>query len=276
MESSRNRRQFLGWGIAASMVPVIFAGCASPGSSAAPRALTDARTSGSTSATASQIAAVQTASGAGGSLGAVAGSATRGIVVNGTGTVSARPDRAIVTAGVETQGTTAQQAHDENGRAMQAVVDAIKGLGIPAAKIQTSGISLDPVYAEGQSITGYRASNLVTVTVDEVDSAGKVLDTAVGAGANTAGNVRFSLKDSTTLRNQALTAAVADATAKADVLAKAIGITRPGIVSVSEGGVSAVSPEAAKGLGAADAGVGVPVEPGLVTVTAQVTVRFGQ
>ncbi len=198
----------------------------------------------------------------------------RGIVVSGTGRVAVRPDQAVVTAGVQTRAATAQQAQDQNNRLMQAVIDAIKALKIPDRDVQTSGISLYPIMEQGQTVTGYSASNNVTVTVENVDQVGAVLDAAVRAGANQATGIRFGLKDATAARNKALAAAAADARSKADALATALGLQISGILSVSEqstGGPIVVGPRPA----AAAAAESVPVEPGELDVTAEVTIVFG-
>lgn len=205
---------------------------------------------------------------------AAAPSLQRGIVVNGIGSVSARPDRAVVSAGVQRRATTAQEAHDASSQTMQGVIGAIKGLGVSEQAIRTSGVSLYPMSDDKNTITGYLATNTVTVTLDNVDQAGPVLDAAVKAGANTAGNVQFTLKDPTALRHQALSAAVVDAKAKAAVLAEAAGITLPSVESISEGGVSEPQPMPLAGTGAAASTATMPVEPGQITVTANVTVTF--
>ena len=124
----------------------------------------------------------------------------------GTATVKVDPDKFSVTVGVETNGTTAQEAADRNAGAMDKVIAALKALGISEDQISTSNYNVYPVYEYRQptepcimiyppppecqpknEITGYRASNSVTVTLDadgQVD-AGEVIDTAIGAGANT-------------------------------------------------------------------------------------------
>jgi uncharacterized protein len=198
-----------------------------------------------------------------------------GITVTGSGSVSAKPDRAIVSTGVQSRAGTAQEAHDTNNQAMQGVIGAIKEMGIPERSIQTNGISLYPATDEKNAIAGYIAMNNVTVTLDDLNQAGPVLDAAVKAGANSAGNVQFTMKDSTALRNQALTAAVADAKAKAAILAEAGGMTLTGITSISEAGTSEPMLQALAGKGAAAAGPTTPVEPGQITVAAQVVVVFG-
>jgi len=200
-----------------------------------------------------------------------------GIVVTGVGEVNARPDQAIVTAGVQSRAATAQDAQANTNRTMQAVIDALKGLGIPDKDIQTSGISLYPIQEQNDTISGYTASNSVTVIVEKVEQTGTVLDAAVKAGANMAGGVHFTFKDETGLRNKALAAAAVDARSKADALAGQLGLKISGIDSVAEGSVNVprpfigVQPLSA----AAGAAPSVPVEPGEQTVTAQVTIVFG-
>ncbi len=239
-----------------------------PGNSAIVAAAPAQGFAGSTSAIAAQpIPAVQTAQ----------PSSVRGIVVSGTGQATARPDQATVSAGVQTRGRTAQEAQSANNQAMQAVIAAIKALGIPDNKIQTNGVSLYPNYDQGQSINGYNATNNVVVTVDNVDQVGSVLDAAVKAGANQATNVRFGFKDETTLRNKALASAAADARGKADALAAALGLKVSGIESVAEGNVSMpiVYNQPKPFAGAAASQASAPIEPGELNVTAEVTIVFG-
>ena len=197
------------------------------------------------------------------------------ITVSGTGQIQAQPDEAFVSAGVRTQAQTAQAAQSQNNQQMQSVIDAVKALGIPAKDIQTGGVSLSPVYSNNQTIQAYEARNTVNVTVEQVSQAGQVLDAAVRAGANQTGGISFGLKDDTALRNKALAAAVADARSKADALAAAGGLKVSGIDSMMESSVSVPIPVARAPLGAAAASQAVPVEPGQLTVTAQVTVVYG-
>ncbi len=198
-----------------------------------------------------------------------------GLVVTGTGQASARPDLAIVSAGVETRAPSAQEAQNQNNQTMQKVIDAIKTLGVQASAIQTTGISLYPVIGEDQAVTGYVASNHVTVRVDAIDQVGPVLDAAVKAGANLASNVRFTLKDQSALRNKALAAAIGEAKSKAGVMAEALGVEISGIQSVTEMSVSGPMPLGEKPAGAGVAAAAAPIEPGEVTVVAQVTIVFG-
>ena len=199
----------------------------------------------------------------------------KGIAVTGVGQVSARPDKAVVSAGVQTRALTAQEAQASASQTMQAVIDAIKALGIAERDIQTSGVSLYPVIEESNVVSGYTASNTVTVTVQDVSQAGAVLDAVVKAGANVAGGVTFGFQEEEGLRNQALAAAAVDARSKAEALAGALGLKISGVESVSEGAVDVPRPFYGPQPLAAESAPAVPIEPGEQTVTAQVTVVFG-
>lgn len=198
------------------------------------------------------------------------------ITVSGTGQIQAQPDEAFVNAGVQTRAQTARDAQTTNNRQMQAVISAVKALGIPAKNIQTSGVSLYPVYGPNQNLEGYEARNNISVTVEQIDQAGQVLDAAVSAGANQTGGVSFGLKNDAEVRNKALAAAIADARGKAEALAGAAGVKITSVQAISEASVNVPMPAARVALGAAAASqAAVPVEPGQLTVSATVTVVYG-
>ena len=167
------------------------------------------------------------------------------ISIEGRGEVAAAPDMAMVTSGVTTQGATAREALDANTAAMAELIAALKGTGIADRDIQTSGFSVNPNYvysddrdANGYTlppkINGYQVSNTVTVKVRQLEDLGAILDQSVTVGANTVNGVSFSVADPSELLNKAREAAFADATAKAELYAKAAGTTLEDIVSISE------------------------------------------
>jgi len=196
------------------------------------------------------------------------------ITVSGTGEIKAVPDEAFVSAGVQTRAQTAQEAQSTNNTQMQAVINAVKAMGIPDSDIQTSGVSLYPVYGTNQTLEGYQARNTISITVEKIDQAGQVLDAVVKAGANETAGIQFGLKNQTALRNKALAAAVADARSKADALAAAAGVKITSVEAVSETSVN-VPVLVSRASVAAAASQAVPVEPGQLTVSAQVTVAYG-
>jgi uncharacterized protein YggE len=123
-------------------------------------------------------------------------------------------------------------------------------------------------------LTGYLATNNVTVTVNQVERAGELLDAALGAGANRIGGVRFGLRDPSALRQQALAEAVQAARAKAETLAAELGLRVVGVSTVTEEAVSVPTPRAAPAAMAAADAAPPPVEPGELRVTTRIRVAF--
>jgi uncharacterized protein YggE len=163
------------------------------------------------------------------------------ISVTGEARISVAPDIAFVDAGVATDARSAREASDANNTAMAKVFAALKAANIDARDIQTSRLSLQPQYAPNRSsgptsITGYRASNRVTVRIHDVSKVAGVIDTLVGAGANDIGNVSFSVSQASQLLDDAREKAVADARRKAEIYAKAAGVTLGAPLSISEEG----------------------------------------
>lgn len=204
------------------------------------------------------------------------------LTVSGTGQARVAPDQATVRLGVLAQGATAREAQTQVNRSAQAVLDAIRKVGIPAERIQTTGLSLNPQYAEtrpgqGPRVTGYQASNSVTVLVEDLSKVGPVIDAGLTSGANTLDGVDFGLRNDATARAAALTDAVQSARVKAEALARALRVKLVEIVEVGEGGIS-LSPPPSPFRGrvgmAAEAMVATPVSSGEVGVEASVTVRW--
>jgi uncharacterized protein len=202
------------------------------------------------------------------------------ITVTGTGEVSAVPDQANISAGVVTQAKTAAQALADNRDAMNGVFDALRKLGVPDKSIRTSNFSIEPQYppydaaVTERPIIGYQVDNTVSVTLDDVAKAGPALDALVAAGANQAGSIGFSIKDSHALMAQARAEAVKDATERAETYAKAAGVTLGPVVSISEGGAEEPRPMA-RMAGAVEAIMApTPIATGESTISATVTMRF--
>jgi len=172
------------------------------------------------------------------------GPTPRLLTVSGEGQAKARPDQATLSAGVVTDGKTAADALGANSRAMNAVFATLKRLGIPDKSIQTSGINVTPQYPDFNSkqphrVIGYQVSNSVTVTVDNLDNLGPAIDALVSSGANSLGDVSFSIRDPKPLMASAREDAVKDAMAKAETLSRAAGVSLGPIVSISEGSYAA-------------------------------------
>jgi uncharacterized protein len=162
------------------------------------------------------------------------------------GEVRAAPDMASINLGVMTEAPTASEAMRANAAKMTQVIAALKKAGIAEKDIQTSGLNLNAQYNYEQNqppkLTGYQASNQVTVIVHDLKKLGAAVDATVSAGANQVNGVSFGLDDPTKAENAAREAAVKALQAKANLYAGATGHQVSRLVSLSEGGGYAPQP----------------------------------
>jgi uncharacterized protein YggE len=195
-----------------------------------------------------------------------------GITVVGTGTVTATPDTAEWSFGVQTSGETAEGALAANSEAMAKVVAALKGAGIAEDDLQTEQVSVYPRTSDdGVSIVGYDATNTVRATIRDLDRAGAIVDAAVDAGANQVYGPSLTVSDTEAQYGAAVDAAFDDARARAEAIAEKAGLTLGAPVAIVEGGGGG---GAIPYYGAAEAAADVAVEPGTQDVGASLTVTF--
>ena len=197
------------------------------------------------------------------------------ISVTGEATVLVPPDLAEIDGGVTSEAKTAREASEANNAAMGKVLQALKGAGIEEKDIQTARLSLQPQSAPNRSgpsaIAGYRASNRVTIRVRDVTKVASVIDTLVGAGANEIGGINFVVSQASKLLDEARERAVADARRKAEIYAKAAGVTLGAPLGISEEGNSAPVPYRRMAAGMA---VSAPVAQGEETLAVTVSVSW--
>ena len=197
------------------------------------------------------------------------------ISVTGEATVLVPPDLAEIDGGVTSEAKTAREASEANNAAMGKVLQALKGAGIEEKDVQTARLSLQPQSAPNRSgpsaIAGYRASNRVTIRVRDVTKVASVIDTLVGAGANEIGGINFVVSQASKLLDEARERAVADARRKAEINAKAAGVTLGAPLSISEEGNSAPAPYRRMAAGMA---VSAPVAQGEETLQVTVSVSW--
>ncbi len=161
------------------------------------------------------------------------------ISVSGTGRVTLSPDVADISVGVQVTATKVKDARAQAATKMTAVIAALKAAGIADKDIQTSNVSLSPVYDYGANanpprVTGYQVANTVTATVRDLDKVSDALDGAMAAGATSIGGINFRVDNQTAPAAQARDLAMKDAKVKADALAKAAGVSITGVASISE------------------------------------------
>jgi uncharacterized protein len=190
------------------------------------------------------------------------------------------PDMATITLGVDTAAPTAAQAMRDNAQRMAQVVAALKSAGIESRDLQTSDLSLSPQYANEPNrparLTGYQASNKLTVTVNDLSRLGTVADAVVAAGANNIGDIAFGLANPVSAENTARVAAVKALEDKASLYAQAVGYHINRLVNLSEGGDNSPGPPRPMGMMVMRSAqmASTPVEAGELNVRVDITGLF--
>ncbi|MDO9035317.1 MAG: SIMPL domain-containing protein [Methanoregula sp.] len=208
------------------------------------------------------------------------------IQASGTGNVIGTPDRAQITFSVETENPDVKIAQQDNAARMAKVIDALIATGIPRDALKTTGYNIYPVYEDttksilDPKVRTYRVTNTLTVTLHDVSKTGDVIDVAVANGINQARSIQFLLSDeqSQVLRTEALKKAVLRARADADTVSGAMGTAIIGVQSADiSGGYSPVLFENYQyqdGNAMMKSAAPTPIQPGDITVSAQVSITY--
>ena len=206
------------------------------------------------------------------------------LTLTAEGKTARTPDLAVFNAGVTSQGRTAGEALSANSAAMNRVVTTLKQTGIADKDIQTSQISLNPIY--GQPVTqpngmviqeprivGYQATNTVSIRSRDIKNFGKVLDALVASGANQISGPSFQLADPSSANDEARVSAIKTARARAELYARASGLRVVRIVSISEsGGYAPPQPMYSRAMKAESDST--PISAGEVEAAVSVVVQF--
>jgi len=203
------------------------------------------------------------------------------IHVGGRARIEVAPDRVTFRAGVETGGTEVAAAVEENNTKLRAVIESLVKQGVDRRRIRTASLSIQPQYEQVQGrrprIIGYLVDNSIVVRVDEIEAVGKLLQTAVDAGANEVGNLSYSVSDGeiARARTAGLESALDDAKNKARILAGRAGRALGPVLILVETDVP-VWPQQPMFARTMEADVSaVPTEPGLEQLTFAVSAVFG-
>jgi len=207
------------------------------------------------------------------------------IRVNGDALITVTPDQCIIILGVETINTDAAVAMTENAEIMNRVIAALKSLDLNEEQIRTGIYS---VHSQSNFFwqmdigdeTQYRVYNSLTVTLNDLEMIGQVIDIAILAGANQVQSIQMGVKDSEAVMLQALRAATIQARTKAEVIASAAGVEITGIRSINEDWSSfspstqmfqaeSVMMDVARGFG-----VSTPIIPNDIQIFGRVSVEF--
>ncbi|WP_447970300.1 SIMPL domain-containing protein [Nitrospira sp. M1] len=215
----------------------------------------------------------------------------RTLTVSEEGSVQVAPDKAVVTLSVETAGEALEGVQDDNSKRMKRVLDRLQKLGIKPERMQTSSLSITPQYpprSRQQShqstgphipkIIGYTVTNTLTIEVWDLAIVGRVVDSALQAGANRFSHITWALRDKSPSELEALERAAQKAREKARALAQTLNVKLIQLLAVTEGGSSFLPRRATRGrammsMAMEDAG-STPVSPGELTVRASVTLVY--
>jgi len=187
--------------------------------------------------------------------------------INATGEATRVPDVAIITAGVVTRAASARAALAQNAARMERVRAALKRAGIADRDIQTSNISLNPEYRYVQDrapqLTGYSASNQLSVRFRDIAKSGDILDALVAEGANSIGGPNLTIDKPEEALDEARTKAIGVGRARAELYARALGMRVVRLLSVSEsGGSYPVPPPMPVMMEARAQAAGTKIDPG--------------
>jgi uncharacterized protein YggE len=186
--------------------------------------------------------------------------------VSATGEVSRVPDIANISAGVVTRAASATAAISQNAARMERVRAALKRAGIEDRDIQTSSINLNPEYRyqdnQAPVLTGYTASNQVSIRFRDIRNSGRILDALVAEGANQINGPSLSIDKPEAALDEARTKALAVGRARAELYARSLGLRVAKLVSVSEsGGYSGPQPMVMSRMAVAEAAQ-TKIDPG--------------
>ena len=202
----------------------------------------------------------------------------REITVSGEGKAFAKPDIALVSLGLNTQGLKSQDVVDRNNKVMNQVIQSIKNLGVDEKDIQTTLYNLNPIYdyrEKGRVFRGYSLDQQVRVKIRNFDKISSILDKATSLGANTAGDLQFTVDDMEKVRAEARMKAILEAKQKAITLANQAGLRIERLVNISEGYGPGPIPYGGGFSGVAlEKFVAPQIEPGQTELTILVTLTY--
>jgi uncharacterized protein YggE len=217
-----------------------------------------------------------------GSFAAAAQAGTTEITTSGTASVSLPPDIATVSAALQTNAASANDAVSQNNAIYDRIVAALAKLQIARADVALDYYNVrydprppvTPAVPTGERY-GYTVARTFQVTVRKIAMAGTVTDACIDAGATEINGVSFGLSDRIAARVQAITKAIADARTNAETIARSAGLRIVSIKSIAypENGY-AEEPGGLIARVTARASVPTNLDQGNVSETASVRVIF--
>ncbi|MBC8167730.1 MAG: SIMPL domain-containing protein [Bryobacteraceae bacterium] len=201
------------------------------------------------------------------------------IAVTGRGEVKVSPDRATIQISVQTRASTAAAAAAENANKTQAVLVALRALGLGNDQLSTINYNVHPEqrYEPNKEpvVVGYTVTNTVLAEVRRLNQVGPVIDAALSRGANMITSLQFYASNTEAARRTAITAAIEKARADAEAAAKAARGTLGTLLEINIGAYSPpIQPMMAMMKREAGGQADTPISPGQDTLTVDVNTRW--
>lgn len=202
----------------------------------------------------------------------------RTIELLSTGTVTVKPNLAVVSIGVETNAVSAKRAVKSNAEKTTKVIHSLQKLVKGKNAISTKSFNVAPVYqydkeSRSSKLTGYRVSNYVQVRETNLENLGQLFDAAIEVGGTNINNLQFQHSNDEKLANKALAKAVKAGTAKAKVIAEASGNQLGRLLKVSSTDHSGPAPMY-ESMRLAKASASTPIQAGDIDIEQQVRMVF--
>jgi len=202
------------------------------------------------------------------------------ISVSGSGKIYAKPDVAVVVLGVEDRNVKISDIMQGSTNKMNKIITDVKDSGVEEKDIQTTQYSITPEYnwteRGGRIFVGYVITQQITVKIRDFDNIGSILDKATADGANSVGDLQFTIDDVEAVIAEAREKAIAEAKTKAATLAKQAGLKMVKIINISEGYASYPQPMYDKGAGVMmeSASAAPEIQPGQMEINSTVTLTY--
>lgn len=204
------------------------------------------------------------------------------IVISGQGKVYAKPDVALISLGLKTEGQEIQKITIENTTVMNKIIKEVKGLGVEEKDIQTTLYNITPQYnwteREGNVFTGYAIEQNIQVKIRNFEKIGDILSVGANNKANNVGGLQFSVDNTDAVQAEARQKAIDEAKTKAQTLASQAGLKIAKLLNISEGYAATPQPLYEKAMGGANMAsvdsVRADVQPGQLEFNSTITLTY--
>ena len=200
------------------------------------------------------------------------------IVVTGHGETKVSPDRATIQIAVQTRAATATEAAAQNATKQQAVLSALRALGLTNDQLSTVNYQVYPEqrYEQGKDplIVGYNVTNTIVADIRRLDQVGKVIDSALSHGANLISSLQFYSSNTEASRRSAIGTAIQSARADAEAAARAAGGSLGALLEINVTGFTPPQPRPLMMARVANAQAETPINPGEATFAIDVMTRW--